>query len=110
MGVLLIVTCMFIPSASAHEPNTFTVIIGEGEPTPTNVTGQILFTNDSVWFRNVDSRENITHQIRIDIDRDGLFNGTDDLSSGNLDDSCELDENGSKVNEECEVIFKVLFN
>ena len=73
-------------------------------------TGQVLFTNDSVWFRNVDSRENITHQIRLDIDGDGLFNGTEDISSGELYSSCELDENGTKVNEECEVIYKVLFN
>ena len=101
---------MFIQPASAHEPNTFTIIVGEGEPIPNNVTGQVLFTNDSVWFRNVDSRENITHQIRLDIDGDGLFNGTEDISSGELYSSCELDENGTKVNEECEVIYKVLFN
>ena len=101
---------MFIQPASAHEPNTFTIIVGEGEPIPNNVTGQVLFTNDSVWFRNVDSRENITHQIRLDIDGDGLFNGTEDISSGELYSSCELDENGTKVDEECEVIYKVLFN
>ncbi|MBA46272.1 MAG: hypothetical protein CMB31_06780 [Euryarchaeota archaeon] len=101
---------MFIQPASAHEPNTFTIIVGEGEPIPNNVTGQVLFTNDSVWFRNVDSRENITHQIRLDIDGDGMFNGTEDISSGELYSSCELDENGTKVDEECEVIYKVLFN
>ena len=101
---------MFIQPASAHEPNTFTIIVGEDEPIPNNVTGQVLFTNDSVWFRNVDSRENITHQIRLDIDGDGLFNGTEDISSGELYSSCELDENGTKVDEECEVIYKVLFN
>ena len=101
---------MFIQPASAHEPNTFTIIVGEDEPIPNNVTGQVLFTNDSVWFRNVDSRENITHQIRLDIDGDGMFNGTEDISSGELYSSCELDENGTKVDEECEVIYKVLFN
>ncbi len=101
---------MFIQPASAHEPNTFTIIVGEDEPIPNNVNGQVLFTNDSVWFRNVDSRENITHQIRLDIDGDGMFNGTEDISSGELYSSCELDENGTKVDEECEVIYKVLFN
>ncbi len=107
---LFITSCMFIQPASAHEPNTFTIIVGEDEPIPNNVTGQVLFTNDSVWFRNVDSRENITHQIRLDIDGDGMFNGTEDISSGELYSSCELDENGTKVDEECEVIYKVLFN
>ena len=106
----IILSCLFIPSATAHEPNTFTMIIGEEEVIPSNVTGQVLFTNDSVWFRNVDDRENITHQIRLDIDGDGLFNGTEDISSGDLYSSCELDENGTKINEECEVIYKVLFN
>ena len=106
----IILSCLFIPSASAHEPNTFTMIIGEEEVIPSNVTGQVLFTNDSVWFRNVDDRENITHQIRLDIDGDGLFNGTEDISSGDLYSSCELDENGTKINQECAVIYKVLFN
>tara|TARA_X000001036_G_scaffold388881_1_gene385494 strand:+ start:5077 stop:5685 length:609 start_codon:yes stop_codon:yes gene_type:complete len=101
---------MFMPSATAHEPNTFTMIIGEDEVIPSNVTGQVLFTNDTVWFRNVDNRENITHQIRLDIDGDGLFNGTEDINSGELYSSCELDENGTKINQECEVIYKVLFN
>tara|TARA_B100001113_G_scaffold278209_1_gene232884 strand:+ start:204 stop:770 length:567 start_codon:yes stop_codon:yes gene_type:complete len=86
------------------------VIIGEEAPIPANVTGQVLFTNDSVWFRNVDSRENITHQIRLDIDGDGLFNGTEDIGSGELYNSCELDENGTKINEQCEVVYKVIFN
>ena len=106
----IILSCLFIPSATAHEPNTFTMIIGEEEVIPSNVTGQVLFTNDSVWFRNVDDRENITHQIRLDIDGDGLFNGTEDIISGDLYSSCELDENGTKINQECEVIYKVLFN
>lgn len=106
----IIVSCMFMPSATAHEPNTFTMIIGPEEVIPSNVTGQVLFTNDSVWFRNVDDRENITHTIRLDIDGDGLFNGTEDISSGELYSSCELDENGTKINQECEVIYKVLFN
>ena len=106
----IVVSCLAVPSVSAHEPNTFTMIIGEDEVIPSNVTGQVLFTNDSVWFRNVDSRENITHQIRLDIDGDGMFNGTEDISSGDLHSSCELDENGTKINEECEVIYKVLFN
>ena len=99
-----------MPSATAHEPNTFTMIIGQEEVIPSNVTGQVLFTNDSVWFRNVDDRENITHTIRLDIDGDGLFNGTEDISSGERYSSCELDENGTKINQECEVIYKVLFN
>ncbi|MEC7543900.1 MAG: hypothetical protein VYE51_00325 [Candidatus Thermoplasmatota archaeon] len=106
----IIVSCMFMPSATAHEPNTFTMIIGQEEVIPSNVTGQVLFTNDSVWFRNVDDRENITHRVRLDIDGDGLFNGTEDISSGELYSSCELDENGTKINQECEVIYKVLFN
>ena len=106
----IIVSCMFMPSATAHEPNTFTMIVGQEEVIPSNVTGQVLFTNDSVWFRNVDDRENITHTIRLDIDGDGLFNGTEDISSGELYSSCELDENGTKINQECEVIYKVLFN
>ena len=113
-GLIAVVTvlciCVSVPTTAAHDPTTFTVIVGENGATPSNITGQVLFTNDSIWFRNVDVSGNNTHRLTIDMDGDGLYNGTDDLSSGNLSSSCEQDENGSKLDSNCEVVWKVALN
>ncbi len=108
--IALLCMCLSTPTTSAHDPTTFTVIVGENGAVPSNITGQVLFTNDSIWFRNVDDSGNNTHRLTIDMNGDGLFNGTDDLSSGNLSSSCELDENGTKVDSSCEVVWKVALN
>ena len=108
--IALLCMCLSAPTTSAHDPTTFTVIVGENGAVPSNITGQVLFTNDSIWFRNVDDSGNNTHRLTIDMNGDGLFNGTDDLSSGNLSSSCELDENGTKVDSSCEVVWKVALN
>ena len=109
-AIALLCMCLSAPTTSAHDPTTFTVIVGENGAVPSNITGQVLFTNDSIWFRNVDDSGNNTHRLTIDMNGDGLFNGTDDLSSGNLSSSCELDENGTKVDSNCEVVWKVALN
>ena len=107
---LLLCMCLTAPTTTAHDPTTFTVIVGENGAVPANITGQVLFTNDSIWFRNVDNSENITHHLTIDMDGDGLYNGTEDISSGNLSSSCALDDNGTKLDSTCEVIWKVALN
>jgi hypothetical protein len=109
-AVALLCICLSAPTTAAHDPTTFTVIVGENGAEPSNISGQVLFTNDSIWFRNVDNSENKTHRLTIDMNGDGLFNGTDDLSSGNLSSSCELDDNGTKVDSTCEVVWKVALN
>ena len=57
---------------------------------------------------NVDDREGVSHRIQVDADDDGLFNGSDDFSSNWLSGSCDLDENGSKVDESCMVTEAIL--
>ena len=96
-AIVLLSMCLSAPTTTAHDPTTFTVIVGENGTVPSNITGQVLFTNDSIWFRNVDNSENITHHLTIDMDGDGLYNGTEDISSGNLSSSCALDDNGTKL-------------
>ena len=57
---------------------------------------------------NVDDREGVSHRIQFDADDDGLFNGSDDFSSNWLSGSCDLDENGSKVDDSCMVTEAIL--
>ena len=63
----------------------------------------MLVETDSLFFINVDEREGYSHRIQIDADGDGEFNGDDDFSTGWLRASCDLDENGSKIESDCMV-------
>ncbi len=71
--------------------------------TPSGVPEGILVTTDSLFFRNVDDRENTSHRILIDADGDGTFDGIDDIATSWLTPSCELNETGHRVDSECEV-------
>ena len=68
----------------------------------------MLVQTDFLFFINVDEREGVSHRIQFDADGDGLFNGSDDFSTNWLSDSCDLDENGSKVDESCMVTEAIL--
>ena len=109
MATLLILLAVSLLPASvvAHDAGTFTVIVKESGPAPNNP--QLVY-NDSVWWYNVDSRENITHRIVWDSDSDGLYNGTLDWDSGNMSYECETAENGTKLDENCRVTYEIPFN
>jgi len=93
---------LFSFGASAHEPKEFTVILSEESAISSIGTG-VLVETDSLFFINVDEREGSSHRIQIDADGDGEFNGSDDISTGWLQSSCDLNENGSKEDPECMV-------
>ncbi len=106
--LLLLLAVSLLPvSTVAHDAGTFTVIVKENSLTPNNPQ---LVVNDSAWWYNVDSRENITHRIVWDSDGDGLYNGTNDWDSGNLSSECEKDEFGNQTDSECKVTFEIPFN
>ena len=88
---------------SAHEPKEYTMLLKEDGVTPNGVPSGILVTTDSLFFRNVDNRENTSHRILIDADGDGEFDGIDDISTAWLTSSCELNETGQRIDSECEV-------
>ena len=88
---------------SAHEPKDYTMLLKEDGVTPNGVPSGILVTTDSLFFRNVDNRENTSHRILIDVDGDGEFDGIDDISTAWLTSSCELNETGQRIDSECEV-------
>ena len=106
--VLTLIATASLPAA-AHAPSTFMIILKSDGPVPGNATNN-LWINDSVWFRNVDTTENQTHTVVIDMDGDGLFNGSGDISSGPLTATCELDDEGNRTDPTCEVVLVVTFN
>ena len=105
IGLLFCFQIIF-PVATAHTGGIFTIIVSENGVVPGNVQ---MLVNDTARWINVDGRENITHRILVDSDSDGIYDGENDWSSGNLTDSCEH-VNGTKVDENCNAYFDVIFN
>tara|TARA_B100000029_G_scaffold455035_1_gene481956 strand:+ start:1705 stop:2289 length:585 start_codon:yes stop_codon:yes gene_type:complete len=105
-GIALVVCISLIlltAPVSAHEPKEYTMLLKQDGVTPNGVSSGILVTTDSLFFRNVDNREDTSHRILIDSDGDGIFDGVDDFSTAWLTSSCELNETGQRVDPECEV-------
>ena len=88
MLALLLVIPLLSGLAAAHEPDTFTVIVREDIHDPMGVN---LVINDTVQYYNADSRDNITHEIGLDINGDGDFDDEGEFSSGVLNNECDWD-------------------
>lgn len=87
LGLLLILPILSCV-AVAHEPDTFTVIVREDRHDPSEVS---LVVNDTVQYYNVDSRENVTHTIGLDLNGDNDFDDEGEFSSGVLHSECDWD-------------------
>ena len=95
--------CMLlVPSiVSAHDQKEYNILITENGLTPASINLGILVETDTLFFRNVDERQEVQHRILVDADGDGTFEGIDDFSTNWISSSCELNETGEKVDEEC---------
>lgn len=102
IGSLLLAT-LLSPTVVAHEQKTLTVILTDDGVVAGNVTDLAFVQGNSVWFRMEDSTNNTSMVVQIDTNLDGVFNASDDFDSGELVNACELDENGSLVDETCAV-------
>ena len=98
---------VYSPTVSAHTGENFMIIIKENGSVPGNPT---MMVNDSALWVNVDNRNNVTHQIFVDANSDGIYNGSDDWKSLNLthEGNCRND-NGTRI-ENCEASYTVTFN
>lgn len=86
-----------------HELQIYTVIVNSEGGQPADIPNGTLKEGDSVWFWMKDTTENAT--LVIEVERDGAT-----ARSGDLVFECELDENGSKVNEDCNTRYDFVFN
>ena len=104
---ILISFQVYSPTVSAHTGENFMIIIKENGSVPGNPT---MMVNDSALWVNVDNRDNVTHQIFVDANSDGIYNGSDDWKSSNLthEGNCRND-NGTRI-ENCEASYTVTFN
>ena len=106
--VLVLLSVIFAPLSVAHEPKEYTILLTEQGMTPSSVPDDVLVEPDYLFFMDVDDREGVSHRIQLDADGDGVFDGPDDISTAWLTGSCELDDNGSKVDSDCMVAEAVL--
>ena len=106
--MLVLLSAIIAPPSAAHEPKEYTILLTEQGMTPSSVPDDVLVETDYLFFMDVDDREGVSHRIQLDADGDGVFDGPDDISTAWLTGSCELDENGSKVDSDCMVTESVL--
>jgi hypothetical protein len=105
---LVLLSTIIAPQNVAHEPKEYTILLTEQGMTPSSVPDNVLVETDYLFFIDVDDRDGVSHRIQLDADGDGVFDGSDDISTAWLTGSCELDGNGSKVDSDCMVAEAVL--
>ena len=104
--VMVLISLIILPTlAQAHSASTFNVIIKQNDLQPGAT--QIEY-NDSIMWYNADSRDNITHRIVFDADGDGLYNGSADWDSGEIERDCNYADNNTT--SDCQESFLVWFN
>ena len=108
MAVLLsLISSPMILPAQGHTASSFTVLVQENGFSQTSPE---IIQNDSIIWHNTDNNSNLTHRLVYDHDGDGLYNGTFDWDSGELQAYCERDENNSKIDSNCSSSFMVIFD
>lgn len=102
VSFFMIIIILLIPiNVHAHDPKNYTVLLFEDGPTPGGIVAGILVENDSLFIRNHDTRENVSHRLMVDLDGNGEFGEIDDYSTSWLNSSCKLNETGVKIDENC---------
>ena len=102
LASFMVIIILLIPvNVVAHDPKNYTILLFEDGPTPESIAAGILVENDTLFIRNHDARENASHRLMVDLDGDGTFGGIDDYATNWLNSSCELNETGIKIDENC---------
>ena len=105
MRILAVTLCLVMLASPVvgHELQIYTVIVNSEGGQPADIPNGTLKEGDSVWFWMKDTTENAT--LVIEIEKDGAT-----ARSGELLFECELDDNGSKVDENCNTRYDFVFN
>ena len=106
--LVILFSISFSAVSSGHEPKEFTVLLTDQGINPTDIPEGTLVETDSLFLYNVDRREGVRHRVQIDSDRDGSFDGPDDIATAWLSGSCEKDENGTNIDKSCKITEFVL--
>ena len=110
LASVLVMVSLFAPASLGHTQQTLTVILTDDGVVAGNITDPAFVQGNIAWFRMEDSTDNTSMVVRVDVDMDGVFNASNDFESPTLTNACELDENGSLVDESCAVSSKYAFD
>ena len=88
---------------AGHELSIYTITVNSSGAQPSDIPNGSLKEGDTAWFWMKDSTNNTT--LIIEIEKDGAT-----MRSPVLYYECELDENGTLVDEDCENRFDYTFN
>jgi len=94
---------MLATPVAGHELSVYTVIVNSEGAYPADVPNGSLKEGDAAWFWMKDSSENAT--MVVELEKDGAT-----LRSPTLQFECELDENGTVIDESCKNRFDYTFN
>ena len=94
---------MLATPVAGHELSVYTVIVNSEGAYPADIPNGSLKEGDAAWFWMKDSTENAT--LIIEIEKDGAT-----MRSPTLQYECELDENGTVIDENCKNRFDYTFN
>lgn len=103
VALMMCVGLTIFPTVQSHEQKTLAVILLDDGIPSGNITDPTFVQGNAVWFRMEDSTNNTSMIVQLDLDQDGVFNASNDFESGTLVNACELDENGTLVDETCAV-------
>jgi len=106
----LVMYLLLAPMSTAHEQATMVVVITNEGVAPGNISDPNFLHGNALEFVMKDTTNNTTARVHIDLDGDGLYETGTDASSGELVESCELDENGSLVDPDCAVSYTFSFD
>ena len=98
-----LVFLMLATPVAGHELSVYTVIVNSEGAYPADVPNGSLKEGDAAWCWMKDSSENAT--MVVELEKDGAT-----LRSPTLQFECELDENGTVIDESCKNRFDYTFN
>ena len=98
---IIVLGLVGLPSVQAHEQKTLSVILLDDGAVYGNISDPSFVQGNAMWFKMEDGTENATMVARLDVNQDGVFNASVDFESDVMVEACELDENGSLVDEDC---------
>jgi len=98
-----LVFLMLATPVAGHELSVYTVVVNSEGAYPADIPNGSLKEGDAAWFWMKDSTENAT--LVVEIEKDGAT-----MRSPILHYECELDENGTIVDENCKNRFDYTFN
>ena len=99
----ILVVVMLASPVVGHELLIYTVIVNSEGAQPADIPTGALKEGDSAWFWMKDTTENAT--LVIELEKDGAK-----VRSPVLQFACELDDNGTRIDENCMTRYDFVFN